>query len=142
MPDSILLKPGKLTPEELEVVGGHATSGARILSGSSSALLQLAEEIALTNHEWWDGCGYPASLAGEEIPLSARIVPIVDVFDALTHERPYKGAWSVRDAVAEMQRLSGFQFDPAIIAVFNDLDHFEIAGQVPRERVLHLRAVG
>ena len=142
MPDSILLKPGKLTPEELEVVHGHAAAGARILSGSSSALLQLAEEIALTHHEWWDASGYPERLAGESIPLSGRIVAIADVFDALTHERPYKAAWSVPDAVAEMQRLSGLQFDPAIIEVFNDLDHFEIADQAPGERVLHLRAVG
>jgi PAS domain S-box-containing protein len=141
LPDALLLKPGKLTPEELETVRGHAAAGARILSGSSSALLQLAEEIAATHHEWWDGSGYPARLASDAIPLSGRIAAVADVFDALTHERPYKSAWSVPDAVAEMQRLSGLQFDPAIIEAFNDLDHFEIAGQIPGERMMHLRAV-
>jgi len=142
MPDSILLKPGKLTPEELEIVRGHAAAGARILSGSGSALLQLAEEIAGTHHEWWDGNGYPARLAGEEIPLSGRIAAVADVFDALTHERPYKAAWSVEDAVEEMRRLSGVQFDPAIIEAFDELDHFEIAGQASTRPVTYLRAVG
>jgi PAS domain S-box-containing protein len=143
IPDSILLKPGKLTPDELEIVRGHASAGARILSGSSSALLHLAEEIAATHHEWWDGSGYPERRAGEDIPLSGRIAAVADVFDALTHERPYKAAWSVPEAVAEMRRLSGAQFDPRIIEVFNDLDHFDIAGQVPEEEpVTYLRAVG
>jgi PAS domain S-box-containing protein len=141
MPDSILLKPGPLTPNELEIVRGHAAAGARILAGSSSALLQLAEEIAGTHHEWWDGTGYPAMLAGDRIPISGRIVAVADVFDALTHERPYKPAWSVADSVLEMQRLSGSQFDPAVIEAFNTLDHHEIAGS-PREPARRLTAVG
>ena len=141
MPDSILLKPGPLTPTELEVVRGHAAAGARILSGSSSALLRLAAEIAGTHHEWWDGTGYPALLAGDRIPISGRIVAVADVFDALTHERPYKPAWSVADSVLEMQRLSGVQFDPAVIEAFNALDHHEIAGS-PREPARRLTAVG
>jgi putative two-component system response regulator len=142
VPDAILLKPGKLTLEELEIVRGHPRAGARLLSGSSSALLQLAEEIAATHHEWWDGTGYPDRLAGDTIPISGRIVAVADVFDALTHGRPYKAAWTIPDAVAEVRRLSGLQFDPAIIAAFDDLDHFQIAGQLPGERVMHLRAAG
>jgi HD domain len=82
MPDSILLKPGKLSPDEFAIVRGHAAAGARILSGSSSQLLKLAEEIAASHHEWWDGSGYPHGLVGEEIPLSGRIVVAADVFDA------------------------------------------------------------
>jgi putative two-component system response regulator len=142
IPDAILLKPGRLTPEELEILRGHAAAGARILSGSSSALLHLAQEIAATHHEWWDGTGYPECLAADAIPLSGRITAVADVFDALTHERPYKAAWSVPEAAAEMRRLSGMQFDPRIIDVFDDLDHFEIAGQIPGEEpATYLRAV-
>jgi PAS domain S-box-containing protein len=131
MPDSILLKPGKLTPEEMEIVRGHSAAGARILSGSSSDLLKLAEEIALTHHEWWDGNGYPNRQTGEEIPLSGRIVAVADVFDALTHQRPYKPAWSVADAVREMYRLTGSQFDPAVIDAFKQLDPDQLAGHTP-----------
>jgi putative two-component system response regulator len=141
MPDSILLKPGKLTPEELEIVRGHAAAGARILSGTGSALLQLAAEVAGTHHEWWDGTGYPERLRGEDIPLSGRIAAVADVFDALTHERPYKAAWSVPDAVDELRRMSGVQFDPAVIEVFDQLDHVAIAGQVSPAPVTYLRAV-
>ena len=90
IPDAILLKPAKLTSEEFELVREHAAAGARILGQSSSNLLQLAEEIAISHHEWWDGSGYPNHLTGEQIPLSGRIVAIADVFDALTHERPTK----------------------------------------------------
>ena len=141
MPDSILLKPGPLTPTELEVVRGHAAAGVRILSGSTSTLLQLAAEIAGTHHEWWDGTGYPHGLSDSEIPISGRIVAVADVFDALTHERPYKSAWSVADSVCEMQRLSGLQFDPSVIEAFNALDHYQIAGVQP-ERARQLSAVG
>ena len=106
---------------------------------------QLAEEIALTHHEWWDGSGYPNGLAGEEIPLSGRIVAVADVFDALTHERPYKQAWTVADSVLEMRRLSGRQFDPAVVEAFNVLNPDKLAGRAPFETSLdrqrHLRAV-
>lgn len=122
IPDSILLKPSKLTPQEWDIVRGHAEAGARILSGSKSDLLQLAEEIALTHHEWWDGSGYPGRVAGGEIPLSGRIVAVADVYDALTHQRPYKPAWEIADAVIEMRKLSGRHFDPKIIDAFNQLD--------------------
>lgn len=117
VPDGILLARRKLTPEEFEVVKTHTAIGARILSGSRSHLLKLAEEIAFAHHERWDGMGY-AGLAGEEIPLSGRITAVADVFDALTHERPYKQAWTVEAAVAEMERCRGGQFDPAVVDAF------------------------
>jgi putative two-component system response regulator len=93
----------------------------KILSGSAFSLLQLAAEIALTHHERWDGSGYPRGLAGEEIPLAGRIVAIADVFDALTHERPYKAAWSVADAMEEIKSQTGRQFDPHLVDVFGRL---------------------
>jgi len=142
MPDSILLKPAKLSEREFDVVREHAAAGARILGGSSSELLQLAEEIAATHHEWWDGTGYPNGLADEEIPLSGRIVAVADVFDALTHDRQYKVAWAVPAAVAEMERLSGVQFDPAVIQAFNQIDADKLAGRMPLEAPRLLRAVG
>ena len=122
VPESILLKPGRLTPEEFEQVKGHTTTGGAILAGSSSEILQTAEEIALTHHEWWNGRGYPAGLAGEDIPMSGRIVAVADVFDALTHERPYKDAWPVDQAVEEIRSLRENQFDPDVIEVFMELD--------------------
>ncbi len=120
--DSILLKPGKLTFEEFEAMKRHTIIGAQMLGGSSSAYLQLAEEIALFHHERWDGTGY-ASMAGTKIPLSGRIVAVADVFDALTHERPYKSAWPVGEAVAEIVAQSGRQFDPRVVEAFARLDH-------------------
>lgn len=116
--DSILLKPGKLTAEEFETMKTHTTIGAKILSGSNVAFLMLAEEIALNHHERWDGNGYPNGRPGDAIPLSGRIVAVADVFDALTNERPYKQAWSVEDALDEMARSSGTQFDPDVLDVF------------------------
>lgn len=112
MPDSILLRPAKLSASEWEIVREHAAAGARILSESRSELLQLAEEIAASHDECWDGSGYPLGLVGEAIPLGGRILAVGDVFDALTHDRPYKQAWTVPDAVDEMRRLSGIRFDP------------------------------
>lgn len=113
--DLILLKPGKLTPEEFQIIKTHTTIGAAILAGSSSEMLQLAEEIALSHHERWDGTGYPKGLARQTIPLSGRIVSVCDVFDALTHKRPYKEAWPVKEATDEIIRQSGKQFDPAVV---------------------------
>ena len=100
----------------------HAATGAAILAGSDFPVLKMAEEIARTHHEWWDGGGYPLGLEEEEIPLTGRIVAVVDVFDALTHRRPYKPAWSVSEAIAEIHRLTGRQFDPAVVAAFDKLD--------------------
>jgi HD-GYP domain-containing protein (c-di-GMP phosphodiesterase class II) len=118
IPDSILLKPGPLTAAEFERMKSHTTRGAAMLSGHGFALLEMAEAIALTHHERWDGAGYPAGLAGFAIPFVGRIVAIADVFDALTHTRPYKEAWSVADAASEISSQSGLQFDPDIVAAF------------------------
>ena len=117
VPDAILLAPRKLSSEEFEVVKTHTAIGARILSGSRSALLKLAEEIAFAHHERWDGHGY-AGLAGQDIPLSGRITAVADVFDALTHDRPYKRAWPVEAAVAEIEGARGQQFDPDVVDAF------------------------
>ncbi len=113
--DLILLKPAKLTQEEYATMRSHTTIGARILSGGHTKLLRLAEEIALTHHERWDGKGYPRGLAGQEIPLCGRIVAVADVLDALTHQRPYKKAWPLEKALEEIRRASGSQFDPNVV---------------------------
>lgn len=117
IPDAILLKPARLTPEEFEQMKTHTTLGAKMLSGGRFPLLQLAEEIALTHHEHWDGKGY-FGLEGESIPIAGRIVAVADVFDALTHERPYKKAWPNQEALEEIQRQSGRQFDSPIVEAF------------------------
>jgi putative two-component system response regulator len=118
IPDSILLKPGKLTPEEFDVMKTHAEIGANLLAGGRSQLVQMAELIARSHHERWNGAGYPHGLSGENIPLEGRIVAIVDVFDALTHERPYKAAWTVEAAVEEIKSQRGRQFDPRVVDAF------------------------
>ena len=117
IPDSILLKLGKLTSDEFSQVKTHTEIGARILSGSRFALLRLAEEIARTHHERWDGSGYEG-MRRNAIPLAGRIVAIADVFDALTQQRPYKPAWPVEQAIAEMDRQRGRQFEPDLIDAF------------------------
>ena len=118
IPDSILLKPGPLDDAEFEVMKTHTTVGARILSGSSSPLLRLAEEVALNHHERWDGAGYPNGLVGEDIPMSGRLCAVADVFDALTHDRPYKKAWTTADAVDFIRSESGTRFDPRVVDAF------------------------
>jgi putative two-component system response regulator len=121
--DAVLCKRGKLTPEEFEQVKTHTTSGARMLAGSAFELLALAEQTALTHHERWDGSGYPVGLAGEAIPITGRIVAVADVFDALTHSRPYKDAWSREDAIAEMASQAGRHFDPQVVEAFLAAQH-------------------
>ncbi len=116
--DTILLKPGKLTQEEFEVIKSHAEIGGRMLAGGRSDLVQMAHVIALSHHERWDGNGYPQRLKGEEIPLEGRIVAVTDVFDALTNERPYKKAWTVAEARIEIENQSGKQFDPRVVEAF------------------------
>ena len=117
IPDSVLLKLGKLTAEEFEIVKTHTTIGARILSGSRFTILRLAEEIAFNHHERWDGSGY-AGIAGAAIPLAGRIVAVADVFDALTQKRPYKPAWTVNEAICEIESQRSRQFDPMLVDAF------------------------
>lgn len=114
IPDQILLKPGKLTPEEFAIMKTHSALGARILSGGKSALLRMAEEIALTHHERWDGTGYPRRLKGESIPLSGRIVAVADALDALISTRPYREARSTEEALRVIRDGARTQFDPKV----------------------------
>lgn len=123
IPDAILLKPGRLTPDEFDHMKQHAAIGAQILANSSSPLLQLAHKLAIEHHEKWDGSGYPYGLKGEQISVEGRIVAIADVFDALTSKRPYKEAWGVEEALEHMQAQAGKHFDPHLINLFvNKLD--------------------
>ena len=122
IPDAILLKPGRLTDGEFDHMKRHTTIGMQMLSGGISAQIALAEQIAGTHHERWDGTGYPAGLAGDAIPIAGRIVAVADVFDALTHARPYKEAWPRAEAVAELVRQRGRQFDPDVIDAFLALE--------------------
>lgn len=115
--DAILLKPGKLTPEEFDIIKTHVWIGSKMLGGGLYTLLQMAETIALTHHERWDGTGY-RGLKGENIPLPGRITSVADVFDALTHERPYKKAWPIAQAREEIAKQSGRQFDPHVVDAF------------------------
>jgi putative two-component system response regulator len=122
VPDRILLKPGRLTAAEFGLMKSHALIGADILSGSTWPVLQMAEEIALSHHERWDGTGYPDGLVEEAIPMSGRIVIVADNFDALTHSRPYAEAWDADKAAAEIRRQSGQHFDPQVVEAFGELD--------------------
>ena len=121
IPDAILLKPGRLTPDEFEVVKMHPSIGSRILSGGRSEYLVVAEQIALGHHERWDGLGYPQGLKEDEIPLPARIVAVADFFDALTHDRPYRAAWTEDQAIKEIHRETGRHFDPHVVQAFFSL---------------------
>jgi putative two-component system response regulator len=120
VPDAILLKPGRLTPEEFEVVKNHTVLGARVLGDGGADILRVAEQIARSHHERWDGRGYPDGLRGEAIPIAARIVSIVDVFDALTTPRHYRAAWTPERAREEIRGGAGTQFDPDLALVFLD----------------------
>lgn len=132
VPDAILLKPEKLNDAERQIMRTHTTVGAELLSKSNIPQMQMAEEIARHHHEWWDGSGYPAGMAGAAIPLSSRITALADVFDALTHQRPYKVAWPIDAALDEIARLKGRQFDPQLTDLFIVLvgrlrhDHIDI----------------
>lgn len=118
MPDTVLLKQGRLTEAEFRQMQAHAQIGSEILGRSHSSLLQLASEIAVSHHERWDGQGYPNRLTGKDIPLSGRIVCLADNFDALTTERPYKPAWSFERTVEHIVGRAGTQFDPECVAAF------------------------
>jgi putative two-component system response regulator len=120
IPDSILLKPGKLTPEERRIMEQHSEIGFRILSGSRSELLTLAAQIAWTHHERVDGNGYPRRLGGEDIPLEGRMAAIADVFDALTSNKVYKKASPLTQAVEIMREGRGSHFDAELLDLFLD----------------------
>jgi len=121
IPDNILLKPGKLTPVEWEVMKTHTTIGAKILEGSKISYIKTAEIVALTHHEKWDGSGYPRGLRGEDIPLPGRITALVDVFDALVSERPYKKAFSMEEALRIIEDGKESHFDKAIVDAFMEI---------------------
>ena len=118
IPDGILMKPSKLSPPEFEVIKTHTTVGAQLLSGGQSPLMKLAEIIALTHHERWDGAGYPAGLAGEQIPLESRIFAVADTLDALTHDRVHQRACPLAEAVIKIEDQVETQFDPEVVAAF------------------------
>lgn len=118
IPDGILMKPSGLTSEEFSVIKTHTTIGAQLLSGGQSELMKTAEMIALSHHERWDGNGYPAGLKGEEIPLEGRIMAVADTLDAMTHDRVHQRAASLADAVEEIKKQSGTQFDPNVVEAF------------------------
>jgi putative two-component system response regulator len=126
IPDEILLKPSALSPEQFDVIKTHTVIGGRILCQSRAPIMRMATEIALAHHERWDGDGYPMGLESQEIPLVGRIVAVADAFDAMTHARPYKPASSVAYALAELQRCSGTQFDPQVVAAFMKLNHGDL----------------
>lgn len=123
IPDSILQKPGKLDEDEIMLMRSHTVLGAKMLSSSSSRIMQLAEEIAVSHHERWDGTGYPKGLAGEDIAFSGRICAVADVFDSLTSERQYKRAWPVETALLELEKNAGSQFDPEVVKAFCRIFH-------------------
>ena len=136
IPDGIMLKPGRLTAEEFAAMQEHVRIGPSILSSSDAQLFHIAAEIAATHHERWDGSGYPNGLTGEAIPLAGRIVAVVDVFDALTHERPYKEAWPIDRALAEIRAGSGTHFDPAVVEAFESISPQVLVGEREEEPAL------
>lgn len=130
--NAILLKKEPLNAEELETMRQHTAVGARILADSEIPALRVAEQIALTHHERWDGQGYPNGLRGEEIPIAGRIAMVADNFDALTHRRPYKKAWPIAEALDEIHAGSGTFFDPTVVDAFLSLDHRQLLSQVEK----------
>ncbi|MFC4454687.1 tetratricopeptide repeat protein [Deinococcus sonorensis] len=131
--DLVLQKPARLTLEEFELMKRHTLIGGEILMGGESPLLQMAEQIALSHHEHWDGGGYPYRLSGEQIPLLGRIVAVADVYDALLHPRPYKRAWTLDAVLAELQRQRGRQFQPEVVDALLALHR---SGELPLSAVV------
>lgn len=131
IPDKILLKPGKLTPEEFEVMKRHTIIGAELLDKAVSKVMRMARSIAFNHHERFDGNGYPSGIKGEAIPLEGRIVAIVDVFDALSSKRPYKEAFPVERVVGIMVSERGAHFDPTLLDIF--LNNLEAVQQIREE---------
>jgi putative two-component system response regulator len=126
VPDGVLLKEGRLTDAEFELMKSHTIIGAEILAGAHTPLMQLAHTIALHHHEKWDGTGYPHGLEHDAIPLPARIVGLADFYDALTHDRPYRAAWPVEEVLAEIDAQNGRHFDPSVVAAFASIPHHEL----------------
>lgn len=126
VPDAILRKPAPLTDDEWALMRQHPEIGARILEGCDYPVIQMARTIALTHHEHWDGTGYPQGLRGEEIPLWGRIVAVVDAYDAMVNNRPYRPALSHEQAIETLQSEREKQFDPQIVDAFLDPMAFEI----------------
>lgn len=122
IPDAILLKPGRLSDQEFAAMKEDTRIGAGILGGTRSPFFTMAKDIAMSHHERWDGTGYPEGLADAQIPREARVVGLVDAFDAMSHQRPYKAAWPLEQTLEEIERSSGSHFDPAIVAAFARLD--------------------
>lgn len=120
IPDMILQKPGRLTPEEWQVMQTHPNIGAHIIGHHEGGMLAVAHDVALAHHEKWDGSGYPNRLRGEDIPLAGRIVAVADVFDALTSVRPYKPAWTLEEACDWMRAQRGSHFEPRLVDLFLD----------------------
>ncbi|MBF0247309.1 MAG: response regulator [Alphaproteobacteria bacterium] len=131
IPDGVLLKPGRLTPEERVIMETHAQIGAEILGDHEWPLMQMARTVAITHHEKWNGKGYPKGLEGEEIPLVGRIVAVADVFDALTSTRPYKEGWPVEKAVNLIREEAGQHFDPGVVEKF--LEHLDEIVRITHE---------
>lgn len=121
IPDSVLLKAGSLNDEEFSVMKQHTVIGHKMLKGTGISVLDMAAEIAYCHHERWDGTGYPLGLKGNEIPLSARITTIVDIYDALVHKRVYKAAMEESEALSLMRNMSGHHLDPEVFRVFLNL---------------------
>jgi response regulator RpfG family c-di-GMP phosphodiesterase len=119
IPDEILLKQGPLTPGEWEIMKTHTTLGREFVSGLS--FLDAAATIPYSHHEHWDGSGYPDGLRGEDIPMAARIFAVVDTWDALTSDRPYRRAWPHAQAMAHLRRSAGTLFDPEVVERFLEL---------------------
>jgi CHASE2 domain-containing sensor protein len=142
IPDGVLLKPGALEKDEWTVMQSHTAKGAEILAGSTSPLIQMAEAIARTHHERWDGTGYPHGLKGEEIPLEGRICAICDVYDALGSKRPYKEAWPLERVFSEIAIGAGSHFDPALVAAFLELaPHLDQDTQLEERDALDLETL-
>jgi putative two-component system response regulator len=133
IPDTVLLKSGRFDAHDREIMSTHARLGAHMLSGSSTSLIQVAESMALSHHERWDGSGYPHGLRGNEIPLEGRICAICDVFDALITRRRYKESWTLSATLAEIEQGAGSHFDPRLTSVF-----LRIAPRLYQELTAHV----
>ncbi|MDP2307838.1 MAG: HD domain-containing phosphohydrolase [Pseudomonadota bacterium] len=143
IPDEILLKPGRLTDEERRLMTTHCEKGRRIIAaaaaelGPGSSFLRCAEDMAAFHHEWWNGAGYPSGLAGEAIPLSARIMAVADVYDALVSWRPYKQPLSLDATASEIVRERGTHFDPDVVDAFQECrDEFAAIALVFQDRAV------